>query len=213
MTTPVNAQSKKKNLRILIECGLMVALAFALNMIPLYQMPFGGKVTLFSMAPIMVIALRYGTKWGIGCGFAFSCIKLLLGLADVAYMPTPISRIMCALLDYTFAFSAIGLTGIFRNIRFVKDEAKNKLISTFSGVTLAMVMRFLCHLVSGALLWYELTKGWYADDPSHIVNKYGMWMYSFAYNGTYMLPELLLTLIAVPTMLAILKQLDKNFSK
>lgn len=212
MTESNNTLTKKKNLRILVECGIMVAAAFVLNMFPIYQMPYGGKVTLFSMAPIMVIALRYGTKWGLSCGFVFSCIKLLMGISDIAYVPG-VGMIFCALLDYTLAFSAIGLAGIFRNVKFVKDEGKNKVVTTVSGVTFAMVMRFVCHLVSGALLWYELTKGWYADDPTHIVNKYGMWVYSFLYNGTYMLPELILSIIAVPVILKLLKELDRNFSR
>ena len=52
------------------------------------------------------------------------------------------------------------------------------------------VIRFLCSFVSGALLWgsyqeyYEWAKGM------------SVWLYSFIYNATYMLPELVLTTIA-----------------
>jgi putative proton-coupled thiamine transporter YuaJ len=212
MTTQSKNAGKNVSLRILVECGLMIAAAFVLSLIPIYQMPYGGKVTLFSMAPIMIIALRHGTKWGLGCGFVYSCIKLIFGLSDVMYVSGALAVTLCILLDYTFAFTALGLSGLFNNAKLIKDEKKNKLVTTTAGVSLAVTLRFLCHLVSGAVVWYTLTKGW-ETDAGHIVNRYGMWMYSFLYNATYMLPELILCVIAVPVLVKLLAQIDKISAK
>jgi len=212
MTTQKKSR-KRVNLRILTECGLMIAAAFVLSLLPIYQMPYGGKVTLFSMAPVMLIALRYGTKWGIGCGFVYSCVKVIFGLSDITYVSGGMAIALCVILDYTLAFSALGLSGLFNNTKLIKDEKKNKLATTAMGVSFAVTLRFLCHLVSGAVVWYSLTQGWYEGDASHIVNRYGMWAYSFLYNATYMLPELILCIIAVPVLIKILSQIDKITAK
>lgn len=51
-------------------------------------------------------------------------------------------------------------------------------------------MRFLCSFLSGALLWgsYQSYYEW-AEGMS-------VWLYSFVYNSSYMLPELIITAIA-----------------
>ncbi len=204
---------KNQKLHILVECAIMVAAAFVLGLFKIYEAPYGGSVTLFSMAPIMLVSYRHGVKWGLASGFVLSVIELLVGLSDVAYVPTASGIILCILLDYTVAFTVIGLAGIFRNVKFVKNSEVNSLICADMGAVIAVGLRFLCHLVSGAVIWYELTKGWYADDPSHIVNKFGMWGYSFIYNITFILPELILTLVAVPVLLRILSILDRKVSQ
>ena len=56
-------------------------------------------------------------------------------------------------------------------------------------ITMAMVGRFLCSFLSGALLWgsYQSYYEW--------ANGMSVWMYSFIYNGSYMLPEMLITVV------------------
>jgi len=50
------------------------------------------------------------------------------------------------------------------------------------------------------VIWYALDLVWYADDPSHIVHQYGAWMFSLIYNGTFMIPEIIETVIGVPLL-------------
>ena len=40
------------------------------------DMPFGGSVTACSMLPILIIAYRYGTKWGLFTAFAAVMLHL-----------------------------------------------------------------------------------------------------------------------------------------
>lgn len=194
------ATTKQNKIRILCEIAIMVALATVLSMVKVYDAPYGGSVTLLSMAPIIVLALRRGTGVGLAAGFVHSLIQLLLGLSSVAYVPTPGGIVLCILLDYILPFTLLGLGGIFRKVSFTKNEMANLFIAALLGTILVTVLRYACHVVSGVVIWYALDLEWYADDPTHIVNLYGPWMFSLIYNGTFMLPEIIETCIGVPVL-------------
>lgn len=199
---------KNKNLQILIECAIMVGLATALGMFKLFEMPFGGSVTFASMLPIAVISYRHGIKIGLLGGFAASLLQLVLGLKNLSYGKTLFAVAAIVLADYIIAFTVIGLAGMFRNLN--KDNNRSLSILTFgSGIAIVSILRFICHWVSGAVVWYELTKEWYAGDNTKIVFQFGPWMYSFVYNIMYMAPELLIT-TAVGILLAYFINLKGN---
>jgi thiamine transporter len=84
------------------------------------------------------------------------------------YYPTQV------LLDYPLAFGCLGLAGFFRK-RYV-----------LVGVTLAVTGRFIMHLISGAIFFAEFA-------PQGM----SPWIYSAAYNGSYMLPELLISIFVI----------------
>ena len=71
-------QKNKLALR-LTESAIMIAAATILSMFKLVELPYGGSITLASMLPIVIIAYRYGTAWGILCGLVHGAIQLLLG--------------------------------------------------------------------------------------------------------------------------------------
>lgn len=193
-------KTNKDSLHLLCESAIMIALATVLSMIKVYDAPYGGSVTLLSMAPIIVLSMRRGIKTGLFAGFAYSLVKLLLGLSNVGYVPTAGGIVLCVLLDYILPFTALGLGGMFRKARFAKNETVNLLLTAFFGTLLVTALRYLCHIVSGVVIWYALDLVWYADDPAHIVNLYGPWAFSAIYNGTFMLPEMVETCIGVPLL-------------
>lgn len=201
---------KKQSLHILAESAVMVALATVLSMIKVYEAPYGGSVTLLSMAPIIILSMRRGVKTGLLAGFAHSIIQLLLGLNNVAWVPTPMGIVLCCLFDYILPFTLLGLGGVFRNVRFTKNDTANLMIAAVLGTLLVTLLRFGCHIVSGAVIWYALDLEWYADDPDHIVHKYGAWMFSTIYNGTFMLPEIVETVIGVPLLTKALSKVNMN---
>ena len=186
--------------RILTESAIMIALATVLSMFKIWEAPYGGSVTVLSMAPILILSLRRGVKVGLFAGFAHSLIQLLLGLSNVAYIPTPAGIVICILTDYILPFTLLGLGGIFRSVTFTKNQTTNLILAAALGALLATLLRYACHTVSGAVIWYELDLVWYADDPTYIVHKYGPWMFSLIYNGGYMLPEILTTVIGTPIL-------------
>jgi len=167
-----------KTTRRMIESGLMIALAVVLNEFAVFHLPFGGSVTLFSQLPIIILSYRYGVKWGLFSGFTMSVFQFIFGLKNLSYV-TGISGILILILaDYLVAYTCLGLGGMFRN------KIKNQGLSLALGGAVVSVIRYLCHFVSGATIW-----GGYAPEGTPV------WKYSLSYNATYMLPELIITVI------------------
>ena len=162
----------------MIECAIMVALATVLSMIKLYEAPLGGSVTLLSMLPVSVLSIRLGLKWGLTGGFLYAMIQMFLDLGKViSWGLTPAALIGCIIFDYLLAFTVIGLAGAFRSLGR---------IGMVCGIAMGLFARFCSHLVSGTLIFdVWMPEGW--GNP---------FIYSVAYNGAYMLPELVFTVIA-----------------
>ena len=164
--------------RIMVECALMIALGTILANIKIYELPNGGSITLFSMVPFILVSFRHGVKWGLFTGFVNSLLQMLLGFYAP---PTPglLPLVGMILLDYVLAFSFLGLACVFAK------PFKNKLVGVAVGSAAVCVLRFLCSFLSGVLIWGNLSDGLPA------------WIYSLTYNGSYMLPEGIMTTIAV----------------
>ena len=60
------------------------------------------------------------------------------------------------------------------------------------------------------VIWHALDLEWYADDPEHIVNRYSKWIFSLVYNGAFMLPEIIETVIGVPVLAGALNAVKKK---
>jgi thiamine transporter len=191
----------------MVECSVLIAVSIILSFIKIYEAPLGGSVTLFSMVPLMIISIRHGLSWGLGSSFIFSIFKLWMGAGNFAYVPTVKGIIVVILLDYLVAYTSIGLAGAFRNLKLSKNEKTNVTVTTTMGVVFACVVRFVSHFVNGAVVWYEITKN---GDWNEYVHTVGMWLYSFVYNITYIGPEAVMTIIAVPTIVMLLGILKKN---
>ena len=164
------------NIKRMVLTAVLIGLGSALSLVKIWQMPLGGSVTLLSMLPIALISIEYGVGWGLTGAFIYSLIQMGLDLAAVlswGLSPAAIVGTIC--LDYILAFTAIGLSGIFR---------KKGIVGICSGVLIAIVIRFVCHLISGTIIFdVWMPEGW--ANP---------FIYSVCYNGAFMLPELVLTM-------------------
>lgn len=174
-------QSRSQQIRTLCECALMIALAVGLSYIVLIRMPFDGTVTAFSMLPICLISVRHGIKWGLGSAFCYSWFQILQG-GVFGYGLTPGMLIASLFLDYILAFTVLGLAGLFR---------RKGIPGMVCGIVMVCVLRFLVHFVSGVVLWanYEQFMAFGVEWINRPV------LYSICYNGAYMLPETVLTVI------------------
>lgn len=72
---------RQSKVRILAECAMMLALSIALSFVVLYEMPWGGAVTLLSMLPVMLVSIRHGLKWGLTTSFLYAWFQALQGKA------------------------------------------------------------------------------------------------------------------------------------
>lgn len=178
---------KNAKVRMLAEGALMLALGIALSfVIPFRFLPFGGSITLVSMLPICLFAIKYGILPGFGVAFLFSLFQLMQGIfveGLLGWGLTPGILIACMLLDYIVAYSVLCLAGLWRS----KGVA-----GWVGGTVFALFLRFVSHFLSGVYLFAAVGKIW--DELDFVAsNKY---IYSAVYNGSYMLPEIVLTAIS-----------------
>ncbi len=193
-------QTKKQKTRMLVEGAIMIALATILSFIQIVKFPWGGSITILSMLPIVLFSLRYGVKYGLGVAFVYSLIQFIQGMADgiFGWGLTPVALIACIFIDYIFAFTVLGIAGAFGN---------KKMFSIIGGVVVALFGRFVCHFISGVLIFNSFGELWsgFSTDNS--------WLYSLLYNGAYMLPEIIFTTAGAIILLktpAIRRLLFKN---
>ena len=166
---------------ILVEGALMVALAFILSIIPFIELPWGGSITLFSTLPIFIMSLRHGAKWGVGTAAVYSLLQLTQGMDSVVAVPakTIFTMVLCALLDYVLAYTVLGFTGP------IARRFKNPTGGLAVGICATGLVRYLLSVLSGILLWGQWAwDGW------------PVWIYSFAYNALWCLPDLAIVLAA-----------------
>lgn len=177
---------KKNNTYKLAVCAVMIALGTVLSLIKVLKMPFGGSVTLLSMLPCAMVSIMLGLKWGLAAAFVESVIQLAFGITMdglFAWGLTPACLIGTILLDYIVAYTVVGLAGIFRSKGYA---------GICLGTGLAVFLRFLSHLVSGAIIFANFEE--FVAFGSSWVGR--PWFYSLCYNGAYMLPEIIFTVVA-----------------
>ena len=173
----------KPNLKKLTVSAIFIALSTVLSeLIPSISLPFGGSITLLSMVPVCLIGIMFGVKWGVVTGLAYGVIQLFFGMSNVTYAAGVAGiwgALAVLLFDYVIAYGVLGFTGVF------KKAIKNQIVAAVLGVLLACVLRYLCHFITGVTIWREIADLWGA-----------VW-YSITYNGTYMIPEIITTPLAI----------------
>ncbi len=163
---------RREKTRMLVEGALLIALATVLSELPLLKMSYGGSITVASMFPILLISYRHGVGRGLFAATAFAVIQQILGLSNLSYFTTWQSIVAVILLDYLLAFTVIGLGGAFR--RFPIQQS----VQLATGAVFACLLRYICHVISGATVWAGLS-----------IPTTAVLVYSLGYNATYMLPE------------------------
>ncbi len=199
-------KEKRKTLR-LVTSSVCLALATVMSMIKVFELPFGGSVTLFSMVPVLVLSYMYGVKWGLVCGGVYGVLQMVLGatttqaFAGLSGWSVPIM----ALLDYIVAFVVLGFAGVFKN------KIKNHTLSISLGCAFAIVLRLVCHFLSGWILWGSYASSYFEEInnsfSSFVLSTFSgqalSAMYSLVYNASYMLPELVLSIVAVIVLMSV----------
>lgn len=166
----------------LVFSSAAIALAVITSMIKLFELPWGGSVTLLSMLFIVLIANWYGPYVGIMTGTAYGLLQFVM--EPIFY------TIPQMLIDYPLAFGALGLAGIFW-------KKKNGLII---GYLVGVLGRYVFAILSGVIFFAEYA--WDGWNPT---------LYSMAYNGSYLALEAAITIvvIALPPVAKALKQIKQ----
>ena len=163
--------------RVLAISAMCVALSAILSNIKLFNMPQGGSVTAFSMLFIALAGYWFGPAAGILAGVAGG----LLNLAISPFVVHPIQL----LLDYPFAFGALGISGFFRNVmrNHTIGKSRVKFDGLVIGYAIAVLARWFMSFISGFVFFSD-----YAGDMNPVI-------YSAVYNISYILPEMFITII------------------
>ncbi|MBE6649289.1 MAG: hypothetical protein E7614_07225 [Ruminococcaceae bacterium] len=202
-------RKREETIRRLVVSAVMLGVATALelvsNFIPL-ELPFGGRITIVSMLPIVVVGYMYGTSQGLFTAFCFSIIQMLLGMKTVSsfFMPGDSQMVIwkaliVCFLDYVLAYTVLGFSGLFRN------KFKNKAVGLSVSSIFALSLRYAVHIISGAIFfgswaeWFFSQDGFYSIGEK-ILNVFDgnslSVIYSVFYNGLYMIPEIVLTAVS-----------------
>ena len=202
--------------RKMVTSAMLIAIGVVLSMFTPIHLPFGGGITLASCLPVILISFIYGTKTGLLTAFVYSLLQMVVGINTVSsfFLPGDSQMVMwkaisVCLLDYTLAFTVLGLGGVF------KDKIKNSVVSISVGTVFALTLRYIIHIISGAIFfgtwaeWFFTQDGFYKIGET-ILNTFSgsslALVYSVFYNGLYMIPEIVITAIIAPIIYKILSK-------
>lgn len=177
----MNDRSKKT--RMLVEGGVAIAMAKILSMFIFFQMPQGGEVDAASLVPLLVFAIRWGAKPGMLVGAAFGVIAFFLG-PKFSFHPISI------FLDYILPGALMGIVGYFA------DGGLGKVIQ---GTVIAVILKFISHVVSGVLVFYM-----YAPLGQNL------WVYSIIYNSYVFVAGILNIVVLAFMYKSVVKNLKKT---
>jgi thiamine transporter len=168
---PIRSRTK-----LLAEMAVAIALGTVLSLVKFSIWPEGGSITAGSMIPLFWFSLRRGAKLGVTAGVAYGVVQFFAG----PFFVHPAQL----LLDYPVAFGALGLAGL-----LPKHE--------LAGVALGVGGRFLAHFVSGVIFFATYAPAVYLGIDIG-ANAY---TYSALYNGSYLLPELVISLVLMEVVI------------
>ena len=165
------SEKKKMGTRQLVFCAMAMALAFITSYLKLFNMPWGGSVTLCSMLFIVLVANWYGPKTGVLVGLAYGILQFIQEPYVLSFF-----QVCC---DYILAFAALGIAGFFA-------KSKHGLLK---GYIAAVIARGAFHALGGYLYWMD-----YMPDnfPKALTS-----VYPIVYNYSYLVAEGIITVIII----------------
>ena len=166
LISAIAGKNHKVDAKKLAFSAAAIALAVVASFIKIVHFPMGGSLTLFSMLFVCLIGYWYGPYVGIMAGVAYGLLQLII---DPYILSVP-----QLLVDYPFAFGALGLSGFFSN-------KKHGLIL---GYLCGILGRYFFAVLSGIIFFGVYAVDW---NMSPVI-------YSLCYNGIYIGAEAAMTI-------------------
>lgn len=166
-------RSIKLGTKQLVFSAVSIAIAFALSYVKLFQMPWGGSITLCSMLFVCIVGYFYGPKAGLMAAFAYGILQLMQDGGSYIIHPF---QVCC---DYIFAFMALGLSGFFAN----------KKHGLLIGYWVSALGRLVFLSLGGYIYWMSYMPSSFPKSLTAV--------YPIAYNGSFILLEAIITSIII----------------
>ena len=166
-----HSAKKRMSTKQLVFCAAAMALAFITSYIKIWNMPWGGSVTLCSMLFIVLVGNWYGPKTGVLVGLVYGILQFIQEPYVLSFF-----QVCC---DYILAFAALGVAGFFA-------KSKNGLIK---GYIAAVIARGAFHALGGYLYWMDYMPENFPKALSSV--------YPILYNYSYLLAEGVITVIII----------------
>lgn len=177
---------RSKTISLMTDMALFAALGFVLDFLQgficdfLPFWPNGGSVGV-AMCATFLFSYRYGI-WGLLCGLLTGLLTMLGGVYVSGLAVNPFQVFLQLGLDYFLAWTFVGLAGFFMPL--IVKNTKHKYLWIVLGVVTGGFGKYLCHFLAGMIYW-----------PTE--DKMGNFLYSLLYNGSYMLPSILLCAVVM----------------
>ena len=175
---------QRKEIISLCEVAIFAAIGFVLdfasNLYSGFFFPSGGSIS-FAIIAVIILSFRRGPLYGMACGLIVGLLDLTDGFYTVT--DTWYKAFLQVGFDYIFTYMFAGIVGVFKPL-YKKVNVK---ILMFFSTLIACLIKFSFHFFSGVLYWPEFPNQPYSERV----------IYSLIYNGTYMLPTTILSLIIV----------------
>lgn len=166
-----HSEKHKMSTKQLVFCAMAMALAFITSYIKLWEMPWGGSITLCSMLFIVLVGNWYGVGAGILVGLAYGILQFIQEPYVLSFF-----QVCC---DYILAFAALGVAGFFAKSRH----------GLLKGYIAAGLARGVFHVIGGYLYWMDYMPDNFPQSLKSI--------YPIAYNYSYILLEMIITIIVI----------------
>lgn len=178
-------KKKTRSSKSIVYAAVCIAMSFVLSYIK-YEFPFGGSITLASFVPIVLYSFCFGMPYGLLAGAVYGLLQFLQSPWYINFFQF--------ILDYMLAFMSIAVAGLF-------NKMKNRKAGIMVGMCCVSFTRFISHFLAGILFYSEV--GSRAEIlPSIIGNVDALpaVVYSLVYNGLYVIPDLIIAIIAFALM-------------
>lgn len=165
-TSGTSVKRSRLSVKQLVFCAAAIALGTVLSHIKLFHFSTGGSITPLSMLVVCLPGYFFGLGAGLMAGVAYGVLQLLID----PYVLFPMQLVV----DYFFAFGALGLSGLFSNAKY----------GLIKGYLTGIIGRYIFAVISGWIFFGSYAwEGW------------GALTYSLAYNGIYIFAEAAITII------------------
>lgn len=188
--------SNKEKILSIAAGGVVLALAFVLSKITIFEMPMGGSITPASILPIVVYGMAFGPVWSFVVAIVYAVLQLIDGLR---WFVSPFQMF----LDYGLGYAALGIVGF--AAQKISDRVKTSnpllrfrnagLIRAFVFTVIAYVVRWIASVASGVIFYSE-----YAADAGYD----NALVYSMAYNGSFLAVDLAICIVALAVLYLVL---------